>query len=398
MSKGINGNSFWERLCKLKEEGLYRRMRLVEGESSRIITIDGKRVIQFASNNYLDLASSPKLKRLAQEAIERYGCSGGSSRLIVGNLSLYERLEERLAEFKKTEAALVFNCGYMANIGIISAIMGKDDLILSDELNHATFIDGCRLRLAKVKIFPHRDMEVLEKSLKEAKGFSQKLIVTDGVFSTEGDIAPLPEIVELAQRYGALVMVDEAHATGVLGKNGEGVVEHFGLEGKVSIIMGTFGKALGSFGAYVAGSRGLREFLINKSRSLIFTTALPPAVLATILASLELITKEPERRENLWKNVNFFKGGLEKLGFDTMHSETHIIPILIGDPSSAVKASEMLLEKGVFIPALRPPTVPQGLSRLRLSIMSSHTKEDLDCALMALAEVGRELGIRNLGI
>jgi 8-amino-7-oxononanoate synthase len=307
-------------------------------------------------------------------------------------MELHQRLEERIAHFKKTEAALLFNNGYMANLGVIPALTDKGDIILSDELNHASIIDGCRLSKAEVKVFPHKDMNVLEQLLKESQQFRRRLIITEGLFGMDGDLAPLPQIIELAARYSSLVMVDEAHTTGVLGREGRGSIEYFGLEDRVDIIMGTLGKALGSFGAYIAGSKELRDFLINRCRSFIFSTALPPSVLACSLAALKLIEKAPQLREALWGNTYLLKQGLKGLGFD-IAGEAQIIPLIIGDAKLTMDISERLLEEGVFVQGIRPPTVPPGKSRLRITPIATHTKRDLEGTLVAFEKVGEELKI-----
>jgi glycine C-acetyltransferase/8-amino-7-oxononanoate synthase len=376
----------------VKSKNLYRSLRVIEGEQGPAVTIDGRQVILLCSNNYLGLSSHPKLKEAAKEAIDRYGCSASSSRLISGNMELHERLERKIASFKRTEASLIFNSGYQANTGIIPALTDKEDIIFSDELNHASIIDGCRISKAEVKVFPHKDMEFLGKLLGESCDFKQRLIVTDGVFSMDGDITPLPKIVELADRYSAMVMVDEAHATGVLGKGGRGTIEYFGLEGRVPIVMGTLGKALGSFGAYVAGSKMLREYLINKCRSFIFSTALPPPVLASSIAAIELVEEEPQLRENLWRNVSYLRKGLKDLGYSIL-GDTQIIPLIVGDEKLTMRMGELLLKEGVFVQGICPPTVPQGKSRLRITVTSSHTMEHLEKVLASFGKVGRELGI-----
>jgi predicted pyridoxal phosphate-dependent acyltransferase len=379
-------------LDEIKKRGLYRQLKLIEGEQRPTVTINSRKVINLCSNNYLGLASHPQLKRAAQEAIEKYGCSAAASRLICGNMELHQRLEERIAHFKKTEAALLFNNGYMANLGVIPALTDKGDIILSDELNHASIIDGCRLSKAEVKVFPHKDMNVLEQLLKESQQFRRRLIITEGLFGMDGDLAPLPQIIELAARYSSLVMVDEAHTTGVLGREGRGSIEYFGLEDRVDIIMGTLGKALGSFGAYIAGSKELRDFLINRCRSFIFSTALPPSVLACSLAALKLIEKAPQLREALWGNTYLLKQGLKGLGFD-IAGEAQIIPLIIGDAKLTMDISERLLEEGVFVQGIRPPTVPPGKSRLRITPIATHTKRDLEGTLVAFEKVGKELKI-----
>jgi predicted pyridoxal phosphate-dependent acyltransferase len=380
------------RIDELKQRGLYRKLRTVEGEQSHRVLVEGREVIQFSSNNYLGLASHPRLKEKVVKIIEQYGCGSGASRLVSGNLNLYEQLEVKLARFKNTPSALVFNSGYMANLGVIPSLMQEGDVIFSDELNHASIIDACRMSRAEVSIFRHRDADDLERLMKSKRG-GKRLIVTDGVFSMEGDIAPLPDLAWIGERYSALLMVDDAHATGVLGKRGSGTVEHFGLNGKVDIQMGTLSKALGGFGAYIAGDHALRDYLINMARSFIFTTALPPAVLASSIAALEVIENEPELKERLWENVRFFKPRVQELGFQITGTETPIIPIIIGDPNLSVEMARMLLDEGVWIQAIRPPAVPEGTSRLRIALMATHTVEELETALRALEKVGKKLRV-----
>jgi len=379
-------------LISIKEASLYRKLRFLEGEQSPIVVIDGKEVILLCSNNYLGLANHPGLKKLVKEAVDKYGCSAGSSRLISGNMDLHERLEQQVARFKGAKASLVFNTGYMANLGIIQALAQREDVIFSDELNHASIIDGCRLSKAKVMVFPHKDLNFLEECLKESFRFKRRLIVTESVFSMDGDIAPLPQIVELARKYGAIVMLDEAHATGVIGKEGRGAMEYFGLENDVDVVVGTFGKALGSFGAYVCGSLTLREYLINTCRSFIFTTALPPAALASSIAAIQLVEGEPKFREKLWYNVRYLRKELKQLGFH-LSGQTQIIPLIIGDEALTMGMTDLLLKEGVFVQGIRTPTVPRGASRLRITVTSAHTKNNLDEALKAFARVGKKLNI-----
>ncbi len=335
-------------LERLKGQGLYRKLRVVEREQGPSLIVDGQEVLNFSSNNYLGLANHPALREAAKEAIDHYGCGSGASRLISGNMTLHLELEEKIAELKGTEAALVFNSGYQANIGLLSTLVGEGDLILSDALNHASIIDGCRLSRAKVVVYPHCDLERLECALREAPPRSQKLIITETLFSMDGDEPPLGEIVDLAERYGAMVMVDEAHATGVFGPNGAGVVAKMGLEERVLVQMGTLGKALGSFGAYVAGSQGLREFRINRCRSFIFTTSLPPAVLAMAIAAIDLLNKEPQRRLALWHNCRTLKDGLKRLGFSLGQSQSQILQLIIGEAEKCMAFSERLLQIEVF--------------------------------------------------
>ena len=382
-----------DQLESLKKAGLYRTLRDVEGPQSATMVIDGKKVIQFSSNDYLGLANHPRLKAAAQEAIETYGSGSGASRLVSGNLVLNGQLEKKLAHLKKKESGLLFSTGYMANMGIINALVSEGDVILSDQLNHASIVDACRMSTAETKVYLHKDMDALEEILRKSKNYKQRLLVTDGIFSMDGDIAPLPDLVNLTDRYECMLMVDDAHGTGVLGANGGGTGEHFGLEDRIDVSMGTFGKALGGFGAFAAGDHTLRPFLINYARPFIFTTGLPPAVIASALAALELLEEEPALREKLWENVRFFRQGMEKLGFTSNESETPIIPLLVGDASLTMQMGEMLFKKGVFMQGIRPPAVPQGASRLRITIMATHTVEQMEYALEALAQVGKKLGI-----
>ena len=379
-----------DELEALKRQGLYRKLRRVEGEQGATLLLDGREVLNFSSNNYLGLASHPALKKAAKEAVDRYGCGAVASRLISGNMTLHEELEEKIAKLKGTEAALVFNSGFQANTGIIPTLAGQGDVIFSDALNHASLIDGCRLSRARTVIYPHCDMARLEDELKKASATGRKLIVTETLFSMDGDEAPLGEIVELAERFGANIMVDEAHATGVFGPNGAGIVAKLGLGERVLVQMGTLGKALGGFGAYVAGSRALRELLINRCRSFIFTTSLPPPVLAAAIAAVELLYQEPQRRLALWHNCRALKEGLKTLGFHLGQSESQILPLILGESQNCMAFSQRLLEKGVFAQGIRPPTVPEGTSRLRITLMATHTHEHLHRALKAFEEVQGE--------
>jgi 8-amino-7-oxononanoate synthase len=374
-------------LQRLKDAGLYRRLRRVEGAQDATLTLDGREVINFSSNNYLGIANHPALAAAAKQAIDRYGCGSGASRLISGNMTLHEELEAKLAQFKNTEAALVFNSGFQANSGILATLVGEGDVIFSDALNHASIIDGCRLSRAQTQVYAHCDLDQLAAQLKIAPSGARKLIVSESIFSMDGDQAPLVGIVELAEKYGAMVMVDEAHATGIFGANGAGVVAKLGLAERVTVQMGTLGKALGGFGAYVAGSRGLRELLINRCRSFIFTTALPPAVMAMALAALDLVRQEPQRRAVLWANCRKLNQGLTKLGFELGPSESPILPLMVGDANKCMELSERLLEHGVFAQGIRPPTVPPGTSRLRITLMATHTEEQIERALKIFKEV-----------
>ena len=385
-------NFFTSEIQNLKNIDLYRKLKLVQGSQGSCVSISGKKVILLCSNNYLGLANHPSIKKAANKAIQEFGCGSGASRLISGTMKLHSELEKKIALFKNTNSALVFNSGYHANIGTLSALMKKRDIVFCDELNHASIIDGCRLSGAEIAIYPHKDMDALERHLKKSNGYKKRLIITDGVFSMDGDIAPLPDIVFLAKKYSALTMVDDAHATGVFGKNGKGITEHFNLSSnEVDIQMGTFGKALGSFGAYIAGNNELIDYLINRARSFIYTTALPPAVPAASLAAIEMIQSKPDLRKKLWKNVDYFKKGLKKRGFENINSQSQIIPIIIGNSKKVVMASEYLFNKGVFVVGIRPPAVPRKKERLRITIMSSHTRKDLDSALNVLLKMKEKI-------
>jgi glycine C-acetyltransferase len=340
--------------------------------------------LNFCSNDYLGLANDARIKKAAIEAIEEYGFGSGASRLVCGNMGPHEKLESELALFKNTQCALVYSSGYMANTGIIPALMGRDSVVISDKLNHASITDGIILSRAKLVRYPHADMHSLRDILEKLPDKQRKLIVTDSVFSMDGDKAPLKEIVDLAKRYEAMVMVDEAHAFGVLGMRGSGLVEELGLEGQVDIQMGTLSKAAGSFGAYACGTKDLREYLINKSRSFIYTTAMPPALAQASRAAIQIILEGAQLRRKLQDNADHVRGQVHKMGFDSMNSSTPIIPILVKDPLRAMAMSKRLLEQGIFVQAIRPPTVPNGTSRLRLTIMATHTREDLDQLTKAL--------------
>ena len=382
-------------LQALKQAALYRRLRLIEGEQGPVVSVDGRAVLNLSSNNYLGIANHPALRAAAKEAIDRYGCGSGASRLISGNMRLHEELENKIAELKQTEAALVFNSGFQANTGLLSTLVGEGDVILSDALNHASIIDGSRLSRAKVFVYGHCDLDQLEGGLQGAPHARRKLIVTESVFSMDGDEAPLIDIISLAEKYGAMVMVDEAHATGVCEPNGAGLVARLGLGDRVLIQMGTLGKALGGFGAYVAGSAALRDLLINRCRSFIFTTSLPPAVMAMGIAAIDLMKKEPERRQALRANCKQLRTGLKNLGFTLGNSQSQILPLIVGDTTQCMQLSEWLLEHGVFAQGIRPPTVPVGTSRLRITLMSTHTREQIDQALALFKQVAQEPKIED---
>jgi 8-amino-7-oxononanoate synthase len=386
---------FAREIERLKRKDAYRWLRTMEGATAPRMQVDGREVIVLCSSNYLGLAAHPRLKAAAIEATERLGVCSAAARLIAGNNELYHTLEEQLAALKDREAALVYSTGYMANLGVISAVIGEGDVVYTDALSHASVIDGCRLSRAVVKIFPHNDLTALEDLLKAESGLRRRLIAVNGVYSMDGDLAPLPDLVKLAKQYDAWLMLDDAHGTGVLGERGGGTAEYFGLEGPegVDIEIGTLGKALGSFGAYVVGSQGLREYLINRSRSFIFTCALAPPALAAAIAALELLGQEPEIRQRLWDNVRHFRQGLNGLGLSTEPSVTHILPVMTYDRQQTMALSERLLELGVFCQGIRPPTVPQGTSRLRFTVTAAHSRADLDQALEAVEKAFREFAL-----
>ena len=376
-----------DELERIEKSGLYRELNIVEGVQGTHLEIKGKTYLSFCSNNYLGLANNPLVIKAVKDAVEKYGWGTGASRLVSGNMRMHEALEDEISRFKGKEASIVFPTGYMANIGTISSLVSKGDLIICDKLNHASIIDGCRLSGADFRVYPHCDMEKLENILKKSTKYPRKLIVTDTVFSMDGDIAPLPDIVRIAHKYKAMVMVDEAHGTGVFGKKGMGVVEHFNLSKKISIVMGTLSKAVGSLGGYVSGDADLINFLRNKARPFMYTTALPPAVCAASIAGIKLIQKDPSLRTSLWNNVRYLKKELGLLNLNVIPSESPIIPILIGDAKKAVDVSKFLYKKGILILAIRPPTVPAKSSRLRMTVMSTHTKKDLEKLLDVLSNV-----------
>ena len=379
-----------DELESLRARHLLRRLRSTEGTEPRTV-LNGQTVLLLCSNNYLGLANHPALAEAARSALERYGTSASGSRLVSGSLTLHGQLEKRVAEWMGTEAALVFNSGYQANVGAIPALAREGDLILSDELNHASLIDGCRLSRARTRVFRHADPQHLESLLAEnstASRTGKNIIVTESVFSVDGDLAPLTEIASLARRFDALLIVDEAHAVGVFGPAGAGRVEELQLELAVDIRMGTFSKALGSFGAFVAGRRDLIEYLVNRARSFIYSTALPPATLGASLAAIQAIQREPERRKSLWENVRFLREGLKDQGWSLLSEASQILPVLIGEARETMEVTDELLAHGVFAQGLREPTVPRGTSRLRLTPMATHNREDLTQALAAFDEVG----------
>lgn len=389
-------------LENLKANNLYRHLMTIRGAQGPWVELGGQRVLNLCSNNYLGLATHREVQRAAAQAATTWGCGSGASRLICGNLHLHELLEQRLAAFKGVEAALLYGSGYAANLGIISSLVRPGDHIFSDSLNHASIIDGCRLSKAEIVVFEHNNMDNLEAKLHSTSTSSngrparRKLIAVDGIFSMDGDLAPLPQLVTLAEKYQAILMVDEAHATGAIGLGGRGVVAHFGMESHVPVIMGTLSKSLGGYGAFVAGSRKLIDYLTNTSRSFIFSTALPPTVVAAALAALEILKTNPSLVNKLQDNARYFREQLEKLGYNTLNSQTQIIPILVGEANIALEMSQGLLAEGVLAVAIRPPTVPPGKSRIRVTVMADHTREDLDFALEAFRKVRPVLGKKLL--
>lgn len=382
-----------EAIQGLKDKGIYREFRILESEQLAVANFDGKTVVNLSSNNYLGLTTHPKMCAAAIKAIEQYGVGSGSVRTIAGTMSIHQELEQKLAEFKHTEASLVLQSGFTANMGVLGTILDDGDLVISDELNHASIIDGIRLTKAARKIYKHSDMDSLKDVLEESKDFKKKLIVTDGVFSMDGDIAPLPQIVELAEQYDAIVMVDDAHSSGVLGRNGRGSVDHFDLNGRVDIQVGTLSKAIGALGGYMAGSMKLRQLMIHKARPFLFSTSHPPSVTASCIAAIDVLLNEPERIQRLWDNAKYFKEGLVKLGFNTGNSQTPITPVIAGSGVLAMKLSDRLFQEGVFAQGIGFPTVPDAKSRVRTIVTATHTKEELDRALEAFEKVGKELAI-----
>lgn len=377
----------------IRAQGLFRPLRALSGPQGPRAVIDGREVINLSSNNYLGLTNHPKLVEATIEATRKLGAGTGAVRTIIGTMDLHLELERRLARFKKTEAALVFQSGFTCNLGVIPVLVGEGDFIISDELNHASIIDGCRLSRAKIIRYAHRDLTDLRKVLTSTAGIGRKLIITDGVFSMDGDIAPLPGIVSLAAEFDALVYVDDAHGSGVLGQNGRGSVNHFRLDGQVEVQVGTLSKAIGVLGGYVAGSRDLIDLLIHKGRPFLFSTSHPPGVTAACLAALDILESEPDLIQKLWAHARFFREGLTKLGFDTGVSETPIIPVMVGEGTRAMKFSDRLFEAGVSAQGISFPTVPAERSRVRAIVTAAHARADLEEALEAFGRAGRELGI-----
>ncbi len=388
-----NKKKFREKLDELKSRNLYRRCRAVSGPQGPVVELDGRRAILMCSNNYLGLADHPALAQAASSAAYSSGAGSGASRLVSGTMDIHRKLEERLASFKKAPSCVLFNSGYQANVGVLSSIAGKGDVIYSDRLNHASIIDGARLSRATIRVYPHMDMDRLERLMSEEDIEGRRVIVTDGIFSMDGDIAPLPGLVELKRRHDALLVVDEAHATGVIGPGGRGLAAHFGLGNEVDIIVGTLGKALGSFGAFVVGSEEIIDWLVNVARSFVYTTALPPPVAAASLAAVELLEAEPEMVEELKRNACYFRDCLKNEGLEVERGEIPIVPVLVGDEETALEFASRLLDEGVYCTAIRPPSVPAGASRLRITVMATHEKGQLDYAVEKISKTAKNLGI-----
>ncbi|MBG8575096.1 glycine C-acetyltransferase [Bacillus subtilis] len=378
-------------LDSMKENHTWQDIKQLESMQGPSVTVNHQKVIQLSSNNYLGFTSHPRLINAAQEAVQQYGAGTGSVRTIAGTFTMHQELEKKLAAFKKTEAALVFQSGFTTNQGVLSSILSKEDIVISDELNHASIIDGIRLTKADKKVYQHVNMSDLERVLRKSMNYRMRLIVTDGVFSMDGNIAPLPDIVELAEKYDAFVMVDDAHASGVLGENGRGTVNHFGLDGRVHIQVGTLSKAIGVLGGYAAGSKVLIDYLRHKGRPFLFSTSHPPAVTAACMEAIDVLLEEPEHMERLWENTAYFKAMLVKMGLTLTKSETPILPILIGDEGVAKRFSDQLLSRGVFAQSIVFPTVAKGKARIRTIITAEHTKDELDQALDVIEKTAKEL-------
>lgn len=382
-----------DELDSLRANGLFRALRVLDAEQQAHASIDHRSVVNLSSNNYLGLTTHPALRERALDAITRLGVGSGSVRTIAGTMAIHLELERRLAAFKRTEAAVVFQSGFTANAGTVSSLLGRDDFIVSDELNHASIIDGARLSRATIKVFPHRDADAARRIVQGLPRTGRTLIISDGVFSMDGDLGALPALCDVADEFGCIMMVDDAHASGVFGRDGRGTVDHFGLHGRVHVQVGTLSKALGALGGYVAGSRSLIEFLYHRARPFLFSTSHPPSVAATCLAALDILEADSSLISRLWDNTRFFKQGLHDLGFDTGTSESPITPVIVGDASLAMRLSDRLFEAGVFAQGIGFPTVPEGRARVRTIVMATHTRDELTFALDAFARVGRELGV-----
>ncbi len=380
-------------LDTLKAQKLYRHLRILEDEQRAHTTFDHKSVVNLSSNNYLGLTTHPKLREKALKAIDDYGVGTGSVRTIAGTMDIHMELERKLAEFKKVEKVVVFQSGFAANAGTVSAILTKDDVVISDELNHASIIDGCRLSRATIKVFPHKDVDAARKIIKDLPASQRKLLITDGVFSMDGDLGPLPGLCEVAEETGCIMMVDDAHASGVFGKNGRGTVDHFGMHGRVDVQVGTLSKAIGALGGYVAGNTNLIEFLYHRARPFLFSTSHPPAVVAACMAAIDVLMEEPQIIERLWENTRFFKEGLVRLGFNTGLSESPITPVIAGEGAKAMELSDRLFTRGVFAQGIAFPTVAKDKARVRTIVTATHTREDLQYALDQFEAVGKELNL-----
>jgi glycine C-acetyltransferase len=377
----------------LKQQGLYRRLRVLESEQRAHATVDHRQVVNLSSNNYLGLTTHPKLRERALEATRRYGVGSGSVRTIAGTMEIHVQLERRLAEFKQTEAVVVFQSGFAANAGTVAAILTEHDVVVSDELNHASIIDGCRLSRATIKVFPHKDVDAARRILRALPVSQRKLLITDGVFSMDGDLGPLNDLCAAAEEFGCIMMVDDAHASGVFGKNGRGTIDHFNVHGRVDVQVGTLSKAIGSLGGYVAGTRALVELLCHRARPFLFSTSHPPAVAAACIAAIDVLMEEPGIIDRLWDNTRLFKSGLQALGFNTGVSESPITPVIVGDGALAMELSDRLFEEGVFAQGIGFPTVPRGKARVRTIVTAAHTRDELQFALDRFGKVGRQLGI-----
>jgi glycine C-acetyltransferase len=383
----------FDELNALKNQGLFRPLRVLEGEQQANATFDHRQVVNLSSNNYLGLTTHPRLRERALEATRRFGVGSGSVRTIAGTMAIHVELERRLAAFKNTEAVVVFQSGFAANAGTVAAILTKDDVVVSDELNHASIVDGSRLSRATIKVFPHKDVDAARHLLAALPAGQRKLLISDGVFSMDGDLGALPALCDLAEEFGCIMMVDDAHASGVFGRNGRGTIDHFDLHGRVDVQVGTLSKAFGVLGGYVAGSRALIEFLHHRARPFLFSTSHPPGVAAACIAALDVLEEEPQIIERLWENTRFFKAGLQALGFDTGFSESPITPVIVGDGGLAMKLSDRLFAEGVFAQGIVFPTVPRGRARVRTIVTATHTREQLQSALDVFASVGRDIGV-----
>src|SRR5436305_3379217 len=384
-------------LDSLKAQGLYRRLRVLEDEQKPKATFDHRTVVNLSSNNYLGLTTHPKLREAALDATRKLGVGSGSVRTIAGTMDIHMELERRLAAFKKTEAVVVFQSGFAANAGTVAAVLTKDDVVVSDELNHASIIDGSRLSRATIKVFPHKDVDAARRIVRDLPAGQRQLLITDGVFSMDGDVGAVPELCAVAEEYGCIMMVDDAHASGVFGRNGRGTIDHFGMHGRVDIQVGTLSKAIGALGGYVAGSKMLIEYLYHRARPFLFSTSHPPATAAACIAAIDVLEQEPQIIDRLWENTRFFKKGLEALGFNTGLSQSPITPVIAGEGALAMKLSDRLFQAGVFAQGIAFPTAARDKARVRTIVTATHTRDELQFALDVFAKVGRALGIISGG-